>query len=74
MTALDQQHGLSFVELVAPIPVEAFFADIWEKRVKIVSRQDPDHFRGLITTDDVDAAIASMGLSFPDLYANVTFP
>ncbi len=67
MTALDQQHGLSFVELVAPIPVEAFFADIWEKRVKIVSRQDPDHFRGLITTDDVDAAIASMGLSFPDL-------
>ena len=64
---MHEQSELSFVDLISPIGVAEFFANIWEKRVEIVSRGSPDHFRGCLTIGDVDRAIASLGLSFPDV-------
>lgn len=63
----EDERALSFADLIAPLDPVAFFADIWEKRVEVLARNDSKYYRGLITASDVDAAIGSMGLSFPDV-------
>jgi bifunctional lysine-specific demethylase and histidyl-hydroxylase NO66 len=60
------QHGrfepksaeeIGFADLVAPVPLETFFAEYWEKK-PLVSRGRPaDYFKPLFSIRDVDKAI-----------------
>lgn len=49
--------SLTLANLLAPIDVDTFFRDRWEKRPLIVCRDDEQHYRGLFSSRDLDAVI-----------------
>jgi hypothetical protein len=54
-------------DLIAPIPATTFERDYWEKQQLIVHRDDPEHYRGLLTLADVDKILSSTSLHAPEL-------
>lgn len=54
-------------ELLHPVSSEEFFADYYERKPLLVQRNDPAYFAGLLTLDDIDAAITDLGLSPPQV-------
>ena len=44
--------------MLLPVEPEVFFRDYWEKKPLLISRNDPDYYRGLPSLRDVDAMIA----------------
>jgi ribosomal protein L16 Arg81 hydroxylase len=53
--------------LIDPVSSAAFFDDYWGKAPLVVRRDRPDYFQSVLTLGDVDAAIAHLNLTFPDL-------
>jgi hypothetical protein len=52
--------------LLQPIGEEAFFRDSWEKQSLHIPRGEPDYYRGLLSTADVDHVIAFTRPKFLD--------
>jgi hypothetical protein len=49
-----------FARAIAPIQVDTFFHEYWEKRPLVVSRQRPDYYTNLVTMADIDLIIYSL--------------
>jgi len=66
MTAPDY----SFDWTIAPETKDRFFAEYFEKKPMIVRRGNPDYYKGLLSYEDIDRVLCTMGLSTPEI--NVT--
>jgi ribosomal protein L16 Arg81 hydroxylase len=53
--------------LIRPAGKKLFFEEYWEKRVLVVNRNQPDYFSQLLTLNDVDRAITTLGRRYPDV-------
>lgn len=51
--------------LIAPMPVDRFIAEVWERNHLHVRRNDPGYFNALFTLDDLDAILARDNLCYP---------
>ena len=60
------QEILDLAKILHPTPPEVFFRDYWEKTPLLISRDDPDYYRGLLALGDVDAMIAFSRPKFID--------
>ena len=49
---------LDLAKILSPMGPEVFFRDHWEKKPLLISRKDPNYYRGLPTLRDVDDLIA----------------
>jgi ribosomal protein L16 Arg81 hydroxylase len=52
---------------IAPTEPAAFFESHFEKKPLIVRRGDPDYYRTLLSFDEIDRVICTMGLSVPEI-------
>lgn len=59
------ENSAAFADLIAPVEVERFFAEIWEDRPFHVSRNDSAFYANLLTVADVERAISGGGLRYP---------
>ncbi|MBF9029511.1 hypothetical protein HKCCE3408_03805 [Rhodobacterales bacterium HKCCE3408] len=57
----------SLDRILAPITPEAFFETYFERRHLVVHRNDPDYFADLLSFEDIDRAVSTMGLSHPEI-------
>ncbi len=64
MTAAE---GSSFEWLIHPTGEETFFAEYWERSTLVVHREQPDYFSGLLTLDEVDHVLTTMGRRYPEV-------
>ncbi len=53
--------------LIDPVSTETFFAEHWEKRPLHVKRCDPEFFRNVLTLDEIDRVITTLGLHHPQI-------
>lgn len=56
-----------FARLIWPIAPETFFSDAWEKQPLVVRRRDANVYRDLLSIDDVDEALTTLNLSYPEI-------
>ncbi len=62
------QHAtLDFDWSIAPVSREAFFSDSFEKKHLVVHRNDPTYYSQLVSVDDIDRVVTTMGLSVPEV-------
>jgi ribosomal protein L16 Arg81 hydroxylase len=52
---------------LAPVSPAAFLAEYWERTPLLVAREDPDYYRGVFSTADVDAVLAQSRVRYPQL-------
>ncbi len=50
--------------LIAPVSVETFMSEYWEKKPLVINRNNPDYYKGLFTKDDVDHAVKEGKLEY----------
>jgi hypothetical protein len=55
----------SLERLIAPVPVDRFDAEFWERAHLHVRRGDPGYFEPLFTLDELDAILARDDLRYP---------
>ena len=48
--------AFDFGLLIAPVEPARFFAEFWEKRPLVISRQSPDYYSDLCSLADVDGS------------------
>jgi ribosomal protein L16 Arg81 hydroxylase len=65
MQATVRPQGLA--ELIAPISVERFLGEYWDKQPLVVHREDPHNYASLLTLADIDSIIANSGFDESDL-------
>ncbi|XP_043845461.1 ribosomal oxygenase 1 [Dromiciops gliroides] len=53
-----------FEWLIAPLPVDHFFSWMWEKDAVLVRRGNPDYYRGLFSTAELDAVLRGEDVQF----------
>lgn len=53
--------------ILHPITPEEFFAEYYEKKPLLIRRNQPDYFDGLLSYQDVDRVITTLGLSHPSI-------
>jgi ribosomal protein L16 Arg81 hydroxylase len=53
--------------LIAPTPVETFYAEYWEKKALVIRRSQPQAYESLVSLGDVDRVITTNHLSHPDV-------
>jgi len=53
--------------LIAPTPVEPFYAEYWEKKALVIRRSQPQAYESLVSLGDVDRVITTNHLSHPDV-------
>lgn len=58
---------LSLETLLSPVSTGFFFDKHYEREPLLVARACPDHFRGVLTLNDVDQAITTLDIRYPDL-------
>lgn len=59
--------------LIAPITLETFFAEYWERKPLVVRRGQPEAYSTLVSLADIDQVITTFHLSHPDvMMANAT--
>lgn len=61
------EDRLSFEWLISPIGRELFFEEYWEKQPLVVKRNQPDYFHSLLTLDEVDRALTTLDLRYPNV-------
>ena len=66
MTASDY----SFDWTIAPETPETFFTEYFEKKPMVIRRGDASYYKELLSYEDIDRVICTMGLSAPEI--NVT--
>ena len=64
-TSQTTRAAFDFDLLIAPIEPAHFFAEFWEKRPLVISRQSPDYYSGLCSLADVDWILSSTDLRYP---------
>lgn len=64
------QSDFGFDWTIAPESPETFFADFFEKKPMVVRRNDPDYYKDLLSFEDIDRVITTLGLEHPEI--NVT--
>ena len=60
-------EGPSLDWLIHPTGREAFFAEYWERSTLVVHREQPEYFSGLLTLDEVDHVLTTMGRQYPEV-------
>ena len=60
-------HDFSFDWCIAPVSPETFFADHYEKAPLRIARDDAAYYGGLLSFDDIDHVVTTMGLSVPEI-------
>ncbi len=53
--------------LIAPVPVGTFFSEYWEQKPLHIRRNDPDFYRDLLTLEEIDRVITTLGLHHPQI-------
>lgn len=65
MTNRVPYEGFDLAKIIHPITVEEFFAEYYEKKPLHVKRNDPKYFEPLLTLEEIDRVITTLGLSHP---------
>jgi hypothetical protein len=65
-TVLRPTPSEVFARLIAPITVEQFFSDYWEKKPLVIRRGDPSYFRDLFSRDIMDKALRTRKLFYEE--------
>ncbi len=65
-----QDQTYSFDWAIAPISRDDFLDNSFEKKHLVVRRNDPDYYRDLLSSADIDHVVSTMGLYSPEI--NVT--
>jgi len=60
----------SFDWTIAPETKDRFFDEYFEKKPLIIRRNDPGYYQGLLSSEEIDHVVCTMGLSAPEI--NVT--
>ena len=60
---LETAHSLEWI--ISPVSKQVFFEEYWEKQPLVVKRPNPDYFSSLLTLDEVDRVITTLGLRYP---------
>lgn len=58
---------MTFADVLAPVSVESFIRDYFEKKPLILHREDGGYFDRLLTLDDIDRHLNYVGHKFPDI-------
>ncbi|MCC7538184.1 MAG: hypothetical protein IT379_18300 [Deltaproteobacteria bacterium] len=58
---------LDLETLLSPLSIDVFFDEHWEKAPLILGHRAPDHYRGLLSSSDVEALVGSGVLRYPQL-------
>jgi len=64
-TNADASTLAQFQRLIAPITLDEFFADYWEKKVLYIPRNDPSYYRDILTFEDVSDYLSRTDLRYP---------
>jgi ribosomal protein L16 Arg81 hydroxylase len=64
-TSQTTRAAFDFDLLIAPIEPAHFFAESWEKRPLVISRQSPDYYSDLCSLADVEWILSSTDLRYP---------
>jgi ribosomal protein L16 Arg81 hydroxylase len=59
------QTGPSLEWMMSPVSKPVFFEEYWEKQPLVVKRANPDYFASLLSLDEVDRVITTLGLRYP---------
>ena len=62
---IEAGHSLEWT--ISPVSKQVFFEEYWEKQPLIVKRPNPDYFSSLLTLDEVDRVITTLGLRYPTI-------
>lgn len=60
---LETAHSLEW--MLSPISKQVFFEEYWEKQPLVVKRPSPNYFGSLLSLDEVDRVITTLGLRYP---------
>jgi hypothetical protein len=60
-------EGPSLDWLIHPTGKEAFFAENWERTTLVVHREQSDYFSGLLSLDEVDHVLTTLGRRYPEV-------
>lgn len=58
-------EGFDLAKLIHPVTVEEFFADYYEKKPLRIRRNDPNYFASILSLEEIDRVITTLGLSHP---------
>lgn len=53
--------------MISPVSKQVFFEEYWEKQPLVVKRALPDYFGSLLSLDEVDRIITTLGLRYPTI-------
>lgn len=59
------QTGPSLEWMMSPVSKQVFFEEYWEKQPLVVKRPNRDYFASLLSLDEVDRVITTLGLRYP---------
>ena len=65
--ALNPAAGPSLEWLVSPVEKNRFFQDYWERQPLVVNRSQPRYFSSLLSLDEVDRVITTLGRRYPEV-------
>lgn len=65
--SVSAEAGASLPWLISPVSPEVFFREYWDRQTLVVKRGQPDYFRGLLTLDEVDRALTTLDLRYPNV-------
>ncbi len=58
---------MTVAEVLAPMTVDEFVGEYFEKKQRIIHRNDPGYYSRLLTLDDIDRHLNYGGRKFPDI-------
>lgn len=59
------QHPLEW--LIHPVTTERFFQEYWETKPLLIHRQRPEYYGCLLTLDEIDRALTTLDLRYPNV-------
>lgn len=62
-----EHAALDFDWSIAPVKSDTFFSESFEKKHLVVHRDAPNYYRDLVSVDDIDRVVTTMGLSVPEV-------
>ncbi|HEV2425856.1 MAG TPA: cupin domain-containing protein [Terriglobia bacterium] len=64
---VSSEAGTSLQWLIRPVSTGVFFREYWDRQTLVVNRGQPDYFGGLLTLDEVDRALTTLDLRYPNV-------
>jgi hypothetical protein len=65
--SVPSEAGASLQWLISPVGRDVFFSEYWERQTLVVKRGQPDYFHGLLSLDEVDRALTTLDLRYPNV-------